>query len=225
MTTASSSRPLFRPDLNARRRHPEAIGHISGLTIGDAIRVGDLQLPSGVTTDVDPEEAVVIGQGPQAGEVEDIPEADAEARQRARPPKPPRPRPRARAAEARARRGRWRRWPAAERQEGSRRERARRPARRRSGQPRRGVRRHPPQRRRESSCSWPRATAGAAQARQGATPRRRGRASAARRVVLAFPLTYMNDSGQAVAALVAATASTTRRVVIVHDELDLPPGR
>src|SRR3954463_3311855 len=33
---------------------------ISGLTIGDAIRIGDLTLPEGVTTDLDPEEAVVV---------------------------------------------------------------------------------------------------------------------------------------------------------------------
>jgi large subunit ribosomal protein L25 len=35
---------------------------ISDLGVGDSIRVADLSLPSGVTTDVDPEEAVVIGQ-------------------------------------------------------------------------------------------------------------------------------------------------------------------
>src|SRR5687768_11554214 len=35
---------------------------ISGMQIGDAIRVGDLQLPSGVTTDVDAEEAIAIAQ-------------------------------------------------------------------------------------------------------------------------------------------------------------------
>jgi large subunit ribosomal protein L25 len=35
---------------------------VSGLGIGDSIRVGDLQLPTGVTTDVDPEEAVAIAQ-------------------------------------------------------------------------------------------------------------------------------------------------------------------
>src|SRR4051812_24854840 len=35
---------------------------VSGLGIGDSIRVGDLQLPSGVTTDVDPDEAVVVAQ-------------------------------------------------------------------------------------------------------------------------------------------------------------------
>jgi large subunit ribosomal protein L25 len=34
---------------------------ISGLAIGEAIRVADLKLPSGVTTEVDPEETVVAG--------------------------------------------------------------------------------------------------------------------------------------------------------------------
>jgi large subunit ribosomal protein L25 len=52
---------------------------ISGLTNGDAIRVGDLKLPSGVTTDVDPEEAIVIAQGAQTSELDLIPEADIEA--------------------------------------------------------------------------------------------------------------------------------------------------
>jgi large subunit ribosomal protein L25 len=36
---------------------------ISGLSIGEAIRVGDLTLPAGATTDVDPDETVVAGQG------------------------------------------------------------------------------------------------------------------------------------------------------------------
>lgn len=52
---------------------------ISNLTIGDAIRVGDLKLPSGVTTEVDPEEAIVVGQGAQTSELDLIPEADIEA--------------------------------------------------------------------------------------------------------------------------------------------------
>ncbi len=38
---------------------------ISELTIGGQIRVSDLPLPSSVTTDVDPETAVVIGQPPR----------------------------------------------------------------------------------------------------------------------------------------------------------------
>ena len=40
---------------------------ITELAIGDAIRVGDLTLPSGVSTHVDPEEAIVIAQ--QAAEI------------------------------------------------------------------------------------------------------------------------------------------------------------
>jgi large subunit ribosomal protein L25 len=41
---------------------------ISGLVIGEAVRVADLKLPSGVETEVDPEEAVVVGQPPAAAE-------------------------------------------------------------------------------------------------------------------------------------------------------------
>lgn len=45
------------------------------------------------------------------------------------------------------------------------------------------------------------------------------------RCVLAFPLTYMNDSGQAVRALVRRYGiEDPARIVIVHDELDLPPA-
>lgn len=48
-----------------------------------------------------------------------------------------------------------------------------------------------------------------------------------RRVVLAVPTTWMNDSGQAVGALVRRLdlADHLDDVVVVHDELDLPPGR
>jgi PTH1 family peptidyl-tRNA hydrolase len=46
------------------------------------------------------------------------------------------------------------------------------------------------------------------------------------RVALAFPQTYMNDSGLSVAALVRRYGvESVDRVVIVHDELDLPVGR
>jgi PTH1 family peptidyl-tRNA hydrolase len=47
------------------------------------------------------------------------------------------------------------------------------------------------------------------------------------RVALACPLTYMNESGQAVAPLVRryGLAVELWRVVVVHDELDLPLGR
>lgn len=44
------------------------------------------------------------------------------------------------------------------------------------------------------------------------------------RAVLAFPLTYMNESGQAVRALVRRYGiEDPARIVIVQDELDLPP--
>ena len=37
---------------------PQITVDISGLTIGEAVRVGDVRLPEGVTTEVDPEEAI-----------------------------------------------------------------------------------------------------------------------------------------------------------------------
>ncbi|HEX2193131.1 MAG TPA: 50S ribosomal protein L25 [Acidimicrobiales bacterium] len=50
---------------------------ISGLTIGETIRVGDLRLPAGVTTELDSEEPVVAGQASRvAAEIEAV-EAEA----------------------------------------------------------------------------------------------------------------------------------------------------
>ena len=48
-----------------------------------------------------------------------------------------------------------------------------------------------------------------------------------RRVVLAFPQTFMNKSGESVRALVRRWSITDQldRLVVIHDELDLPPGR
>ena len=47
----------------------------------------------------------------------------------------------------------------------------------------------------------------------------------AERVVLAFPLTYMNESGRAVAALVRRYGiEAPERIVVLQDELDLEPG-
>lgn len=47
-----------------------------------------------------------------------------------------------------------------------------------------------------------------------------------KRVTLAFPITYMNESGQAVGPLVRRHGiEDLHRLVIVHDELDLPVGR
>lgn len=46
-----------------------------------------------------------------------------------------------------------------------------------------------------------------------------------RRVVLAFPLTFVNESGNSVGKLVRRyRLDSLSRLVIVHDELDLPPG-
>jgi len=51
---------------------------ISGLTIGGQVRVSDLTLPAGVTTDVDPETAVAIGQPPRVVVLEEPSEEAAE---------------------------------------------------------------------------------------------------------------------------------------------------
>lgn len=49
------------------------------------------------------------------------------------------------------------------------------------------------------------------------------------RLVLAVPTTYMNDSGVAVVPLVRRSGlpvdQLTTRMVVIHDELDLPSGR
>ena len=45
-----------------------------------------------------------------------------------------------------------------------------------------------------------------------------------KRVALAIPLTYMNDSGEAVGALARRLGVEPDRIIIVHDELDLEPA-
>ncbi|HET9689948.1 MAG TPA: 50S ribosomal protein L25 [Acidimicrobiales bacterium] len=58
----------------------ELIVDISGLRVGDSIRVGQLRLPDGVTTDVDPDDAVVIATGSSTtAELAEIEVAEAEA--------------------------------------------------------------------------------------------------------------------------------------------------
>jgi PTH1 family peptidyl-tRNA hydrolase len=48
---------------------------------------------------------------------------------------------------------------------------------------------------------------------------------AGRRVALAVPTTYMNDSGSSVRSLATRFGiDEPESIVIVHDELDLPPG-
>ena len=45
-----------------------------------------------------------------------------------------------------------------------------------------------------------------------------------KRIALAIPLTYMNDSGNAVAPLARRFGVEADHIVVVHDELDLEPG-
>jgi large subunit ribosomal protein L25 len=57
---------------------PAAIeADISALTIGGQVRVSDLTLPTGVTTDVEPETAVAIGQPPRVIVEEEPAEGEA----------------------------------------------------------------------------------------------------------------------------------------------------
>jgi large subunit ribosomal protein L25 len=60
---------------------PDAIEvDVSAMVIGDAVRVGELRLPSGVTTDVDPEEPVVVAAASAvSAEVAGIEAEEAEA--------------------------------------------------------------------------------------------------------------------------------------------------
>ena len=45
------------------------------------------------------------------------------------------------------------------------------------------------------------------------------------RVVLAFPITFMNESGQAVSSLVRRyRIDSPAQIIVIQDELDLPPG-
>ena len=202
---------------------------ISGLTIGSSLRVADLPLPDAVTTDVDAEVTVAVGQPPRV-EVVEVPEGEAAAegeeasRARALPASRPRP------PHLLQRRGVVPRAPPAARPAGRRRRaaprHAGRPARGRPRQPGRRVRRHPAQRRRRRGRELSR--------RHGTgrlRPVRGQRASVEevrigdRRVALAVPTTYMNESGNAVGPLVRRFGiEDPEPLVIVHDELDLPPG-
>ncbi len=66
---------------------PSAIeADISALTIGGQVRVSDLALPTGVTTDIDPETTVALGQPPRVT-------VEEERRPKARARKVPRPAP------------------------------------------------------------------------------------------------------------------------------------
>ena len=64
---------------------PSAIeADISELTIGGQVRVSDLALPDGVTTDIDPETAIAIGQPPRVVTEEEAGEGEARGRCRGR---------------------------------------------------------------------------------------------------------------------------------------------
>ncbi|HUQ39074.1 MAG TPA: 50S ribosomal protein L25 [Acidimicrobiales bacterium] len=43
---------------------------VTDMTVGDSIRVSDITLPNGVTTEVDPEAAIVVAQGAQVSEAD-----------------------------------------------------------------------------------------------------------------------------------------------------------
>ena len=69
---------------------PDRIPHaievdISALEVGTTIRVGDLTMPAGVSTEVDPEAPVVVGQPPQAAAEMAAVEAEAGAEEAAAP--------------------------------------------------------------------------------------------------------------------------------------------
>lgn len=65
-------------------RIPNAVEvDVSGLAIGDTVRVGDLALPPGVTTDVDPEAPVVVAQPPQVSAEDLLTEAEQAAAEQA----------------------------------------------------------------------------------------------------------------------------------------------
>ena len=48
---------------------------------------------------------------------------------------------------------------------------------------------------------------------------------ARKRVVLARPQTYMNASGESVSALLRKLNITPSDLIVIHDDLDLPPGK
>ena len=44
-------------------------------------------------------------------------------------------------------------------------------------------------------------------------------------VILAKPMTYMNESGKAVKALIAAFNLSPKQILVTHDDIDLPLGK
>ncbi len=73
---------MFTISINARPSDiPTSVElDITNLVIGEQLRISDLTLPAGVTTDADPETAVVIGQPPRVVTLEESAEgAESEA--------------------------------------------------------------------------------------------------------------------------------------------------
>ena len=91
-------------------------------------------------------------------------------------------------------------------------------------QPGAPLRRHPPQRRRDGRGRGrppARRRAGRSRATAAASARPAGRPGP---VALLVPLTYMNDSGDAVGPAAGSLHAAPGQVLVVHDELDLPFG-
>ncbi len=199
---------------------PSAIeADISELIIGGQVRVSDLVLPTGVTTDIDPEtrgrhRAAAAGRHRGGG---------GRGRRRGRCRGRCRCRVRRRVGRGGQRRELGPAPPlcpvGAPGDTGG-------PARRRAGQPRSGIRREPAQRRvRHGRAAGRSATARRCGPRRASRPALAVVTLAGRRVALAVPTTYMNDSGSSVRALATRFGiDEPASIVIVHDELDLPPG-
>jgi large subunit ribosomal protein L25 len=61
---------------------------ISALTVGTSVRVSDIALPAGVTTDLDPESSVAVGQAPRVAVLEAEEGAEGEAAEGGEPGAP-----------------------------------------------------------------------------------------------------------------------------------------
>ena len=188
---------------------------ISELTIGAQLRISDLTMPPGVTTDIDPETAIAIGQPPRVVTLE----AEAEEGEEGATPVAAAP--------------------------GRRRDRRRRlsPARHLPPLRATGHRSRPAGGRAGKSGSEFAGTlhnvgaeavelvatgAGAdLRAEKGVRARvaLTSLCSPTVKVALAVPTTYMNESGLAVHGLAKRYGiDDPTSIVVVHDELDLPPG-
>ena len=198
---------------------PESISHdVSGMSIGDTLLLSAIEAPDGVTLLGELDEIVVatltpprlridedeieletelVGEGGAEGSAEDADESDRGAVRRRR---------RVAAAPLARSLGRL--------------------ARRRARQPRPRVRGHAPQRRIRRRRRAGRAAGGsrapASVIADGCA--RAGRAPGGPRVALLEPLTWMNESGRSVGPARGAMRLPLDRVLVVHDEIDLPFG-